>query len=131
MYVSEKLTDFRQLNVWQKANKLVLDTYELTKKFPKEERNDMVARMRVAACNIPIQIAQGFMQRRPRDKSIPYKGTLESLETLKYYLLLSEELGYVRDNTAIFEAAEEVGRMLTGLIRSVKGEAGRTYESGE
>ena len=29
----EKLTDFRQLNVWQKAHKLVLDIYEISKKL--------------------------------------------------------------------------------------------------
>lgn len=124
--MSEKLTDFRQLNVWQKAHKLVLDVYELTKKFPKDERNEMVSVMRTAAGEIPIQIAQGFMRRKPRDKSIPYKGTLESVETLKYYLILSEDLGYAKDNAGILEAAEEVGRMLTGLVRSVKSDNSRS-----
>ena len=64
--ITEKLTDFRQLNVWQKAHKLVLDIYEITKKFPKEEKNELVSRMRKAAMDVPIKIAEGFMRRSPK-----------------------------------------------------------------
>ena len=123
---SEKLTDFRQLNVWQKAHALVLETYEVTRKFSKDEKAELAARMREAATEIPIYIAQGFMRRNPREKAIPYKKTLESLEALKYYFILSEELGYIRNSPETIEAIEEVGRMLTGLVRSVKSDSGRS-----
>jgi len=127
---SEKLTDFRQLNVWQKAHALVLETYELTKKFTKDEKVELAARMRKAASDIPIQIAQGFMRRNPREKAIPYKGTLESLEALKYYYILSKELDYIKENPDLMAAIEEVGRMLTGLVRSVKVENNRHSHRG-
>ena len=61
--MTERLTDFRQLNVWQKAHKLVLDIYEITKKFPKEEKTELVSHMRQASMKIPIKIAEGFMRR--------------------------------------------------------------------
>lgn len=117
----ERLTDFRQLNVWQKAHKLVLDVYEVTKKFPKEEKTELVSRIRKAAMFIPIKIAEGFMRRSPADKESAYKGTQEALEELKYYLILSKDLEYLKDAEEILLAVEEVGRMLTGLVRSVKG----------
>ncbi|MBN2414984.1 four helix bundle protein [bacterium] len=121
--LSEKLTDFRQLNVWKKAHALVLETYEVTKKFPKEEKGELASRMRQAAMDIPVYIAQGFMRRNPKEKAVPYKKTLESLEALKYYFILSEQLGYIREVPDTIEALEEVGRMLTGLVRSVKTES--------
>lgn len=118
--MTDKLTDFRQLNVWQKAHKLVLEIYDLTKKFPKDERGELASRMRNTACDIPIQIAQGFMRRSPKDKTVAYKGTLESIESLKYQVILSQDLDYIKGNEPLLEAIEEVGRMLTGLVRSVR-----------
>ncbi len=118
--MTEKLTDFRQLNVWQKAHKLVLDIYELTKKFPKEEKGELVSHIRKAATEVPVKIAEGFMQRNPRDKISSYKVTLQALEEVKYYLILSKDLNYFKDNEEIILATEEVGRMLTGLVRSVR-----------
>jgi four helix bundle protein len=118
--VPERLTDFRQLNVWQKAHKLVLDVYEITKKFPKEEKTELVSQMRQAAMAIPIKIAEGFMRRSPADKEKAYKETQEALEELKYYLILSKDLEYLKEDEEILLATEEVGRMLTGLVRSVR-----------
>jgi len=109
------------LNVWQKAHKLVMDVYEITKKFPKEEKTELVSRMRRAAMNIPIKIAEGFMRRSPREKETSYKACQEALEELKYYLILSTDLDYFKESEEILQATEEVGRMLTGLVRSVKG----------
>ena len=70
--MTERLTDFRQLNVWQKAHQLVLDIYELTKKFPKEEKTELVTQIRNAAMTIPIKIAEGFMLRSPNEKENAY-----------------------------------------------------------
>jgi len=119
--VSEKLTDFRQLNVWQKAHQLVMDVYEVTKKFPKEEKTELVSLMRQSAMLIPIKIAEGFMRRSPREKEISYKLTLQSTEELKYYLILAHDLDYLKENENMLLAVDEIGRMLTGLVRSAKG----------
>ncbi len=118
--MTEKLTDFRQLNVWQKAHKLVLEIYEVTRKFPKEEKQELVSRMRAAAMTIPTKIAEGFMRRSPREKAISYKLTQEALEEVKYYVILSKDLDYLKDVEELLMSVEEVGRMLTGLVRSVK-----------
>ena len=116
----EKLTDFRQLNVWQKAHQLVLDVYDLTKKFPKEEKNELVSLMRNAAMIVPIKIAEGFMRRSPREKELSYKITLQSIEELKYYIILSKDLDYLKENEEILLSIDEIGRMLTGLVRSAR-----------
>lgn len=119
--MTERLTDFRQLNVWQKAHKLVLDVYEMTKKFPKEEKTELVSQMRKAATMIPIKIAEGFMRRSPKEKEGAYKFSQEALEEVKYYLILSRDLEYLKEDDDILQSVEEVGRMLTGLVRSVRG----------
>jgi four helix bundle protein len=118
--VNEKLTDFQQLNVWQKAHKLVLEVYAVTKKFPKDERGELTRSIRKAAMAIPVKIAEGFDRRSPKDKEISYKESQSALEQVKYGLILANDLGYCKDIEEINLSVDEVGRMLTGLIRSAR-----------
>jgi four helix bundle protein len=118
--VNEKLTDFQQLNVWQKAHQLVLEIFELTRKFSKDEKAELAVRMRHAATTVPVKIAEGFMRRGPKDKAVSYKESQDAIEALKYYLILARDLDYTKDNTELLSAVDEVGRMLTGLVRSTK-----------
>ena len=92
----------------------------LTKKFPKEEKNELVSSMRTAATRIPVKIAEGFMRRSPKDKEVSYKESQDAIEELKYYLILAKDLSYVKDNEELLLSVDEVGRMLTGLVRSTK-----------
>jgi four helix bundle protein len=117
---ADKLTDFQQLNVWQKAHKLVLEVFKLTKKFPKEQRTEMAQTVRRTATVIPAKIAEGFMRRHPRDKEASYRMSQDAIEELKYYLILSRDLGFVKDTEETVLAVDEVGRMLTGLVRSAR-----------
>ena len=118
--MSEKLTDFQQLNVWQKAHKLVLNTYEITKKFPKDEKSELVSSIRNTAITIPAKIGEGFMRRSPLEKQSSYKISQDAIEKLKYLIILSTDLEYIKDSTELIKSIDEVGRMLTGLVRSTR-----------
>ena len=43
-----------------------------------------------------------------------------SLEELKYFLILSKDLGYVPSNEELMSQSETVGRLLHGLISSTE-----------
>ncbi|MDR9415514.1 MAG: four helix bundle protein [Gracilimonas sp.] len=58
---------FRDLIVWQKAPKFLLETYKYTKKFPKYELYGLSSQFRRAAVSIPANIAEGFKKRSPKD----------------------------------------------------------------
>jgi four helix bundle protein len=103
---------FQDLKVWQKAHQLVLEVYKVTRSFPAEERFGLVSQMRRAAVSIPANIAEGFARRGIKDKLNFYNISNSSLEELKYYLILSEDLKYLPSKERIWLEAEEVGRML-------------------
>jgi four helix bundle protein len=111
---------FRQLGVWQEAHKLVLGVYEITKAFPRDERFGLVSQMRRAAVSIPANIAEGFKRRGIRDKIRFYNTSEGSLEELKYFLILAEDLGYVASNEDLMAQSRTVGRLLNGLITSTE-----------
>ena len=50
---------FERLEVWQEARKLVVDAYNLVRKFPKEERYALRDQIRRAVVSIPSNIAEG------------------------------------------------------------------------
>ena len=76
--------------------------------------------MRRAAVSIAANIAEGFKKRPLKDKSNFYNISQGSLEELRYYLILSVDLGYLQDNKDFINLFEEIGRMLYGLIRSIQ-----------
>ena len=53
------MRDFRTLAVWRKAHELVLDTYQWTLAFPKDEIYGLTSQMRRAAVSIGANIAEG------------------------------------------------------------------------
>jgi four helix bundle protein len=117
--VTRKLERFEDLTVWQKAHELTLKVYRMSVHFPREERFGLISQMRRAAVSVPANIAEGFKKRGGRDKAKFCNISQGSLEELRYYLILSRDLGYTTDTSDIGGSLDEVGRMLHGLIASV------------
>jgi four helix bundle protein len=98
---------------------LVKCVYEVTRTFPREEIYGLTAQMRRAAVSIPSNLAEGAA-RTGRKEFAQFlsiaKGSLSELET---QLLISAELGYLDHKHEVFQLAEEVSRLLSGLHKSV------------
>lgn len=115
----EKLRDFRDLKVWQKAHQSVLEVYKMTQDFPTEERFGLVSQMRRSAISIPANIAEGFKKRSQKDKANFYNIAQGSLEELRYYLILAKDLDYCENTVPLWDLCDEVGKMLNSLIKSL------------
>ncbi|HUI08524.1 MAG TPA: four helix bundle protein [Verrucomicrobiae bacterium] len=110
---------FEQLEVWQKAHALVLQVYKLTEILPVGEKYGLISQMRRAAVAVPANIAEGFKRRGKADKARFYNMADTSLEELRYYFILCRDLGFKLDFHHLNRQATEVGKMSTGLTRSV------------
>jgi len=115
-----KIETFEDLVVWKRAHALVLEIYRITRDYPKDEKFSLVSQMRRAAVSVAANIAEGFKKRTLRDKSNFYNISQGSLEELRYYLILSADLGYLKPNEDLKVFTEEIGRMLNGLIKSMQ-----------
>jgi four helix bundle protein len=114
------LERFEQLEVWQEDHRMVLDVYRTSKRFPADERFGLVSQMRRAAVSVPANTAEGFKRRGLKDKSHFYNIAQGSLEELRYYFILCRDLSYAVAFDGLADRAERVGRMLTGLINSLR-----------
>jgi four helix bundle protein len=115
------ISSYRDLLVWQKAITLVTACYRLTASFPPDERFGLTSQLRRAAVSIPANIAEG--QGRGTPKSFAQflwiaNGSRAEVET---HIVIAEQLGFVARSEAepILEMLSEIGRMLTGLRRSL------------
>jgi four helix bundle protein len=112
---------YRDLLVWQKSMDLVTRVYEITRTFPKSEVYGLASQMQRAAISVPSNIAegQGLKQSLAYTRHLAIaSGSLAELET---QLEIASRLGYLKgDQVMILRAAEEVGRMLAGLRRSLR-----------
>ena len=102
---------FRDLLVWQKAHQLVLAVYQLTTAFPRQETFGLALQMRRAAVSIAANIVEGFAKRSKAEKARFLNMAQGSLEESRYYLILTEDLGYGRTEE-LLKLLEEVSRLL-------------------
>lgn len=115
-----KAESFRDLVVWQKAHEFVIKTYKITNSFPSAERFGLASQMRRAAISIPANLAEGFVKRGVKDKCNYYNIAQGSLSELQYYLILSKDLGYIRENEKLLSDTDSIGRLLNKLWSSLK-----------
>lgn len=120
--MSEPIRDFTDLLVWQEGHKLVLDTYEITKKFPKEEMFGLTSQMRRAAVSVTSNIAEGFGRHGYKEKIQFFFLSQGSLVELKNQLMISRDVAYVSplDFQKIIEQANTTHKLLQGLISKSK-----------
>jgi len=112
---------FQDLEVWQKAHQLVLNIYKTSKFFPKEEAFGITSQIRRASISIPANIAEGFKRKGLNDKARFYNIAQSSIEEVRYYLILAEDLQYMKSDVSLSNI-DEIARMLDSYIRKIRTE---------
>lgn len=114
--------NYKELKVWQKARELVKFTFQLTKKFPKEEIYSLTSQVRRAVVSIPFNIAEGAGHSSKKEFSrfleIAYASTCE----LDTQIILSFDLEFI-NQTELNDSTnyiKELQKILNGLIKSLK-----------
>jgi four helix bundle protein len=118
------MKDFRTLNVWQKAHKLVLAAYQATAHFPKQEMFGLISQIRRCSASIPSNIAEGCGRRGNAEFHRFLGIAMGSASELEYQFLLAHDLGFLerREYKNLEAAVTEVKRMLASLVCKVDAE---------
>ncbi|MEO8378694.1 MAG: four helix bundle protein [Acidobacteriota bacterium] len=116
------LKTYQDLEVWKKSIDWLEMVYRVSQHFPPEERYGLTSQLRRAAASIPENIAEGAARSGTGEYfqflSVA-SGTLAEAET---FLILSVRLGPLKQEqaTPLQEQADAIGRMLSGLKRSLR-----------
>jgi four helix bundle protein len=116
------IRSYRDLVAWQKGIELCKQVYGVSATFPDAERFGLVSQIRRAAVSVPSNIAEGYGRRRTGDYVRFLDIARGSLAEVVTQLVIAEELGFVPSEQlqAPMLAAEEVDRVMFGLIRAVE-----------
>jgi four helix bundle protein len=109
----------RDLEVWQKAMNLAVEIYRATEAMPKSEIYGLTGQIRRAATSIPANIAEGSGRRTTRDLLHFLSIAAGSLREVDTFLELIDRLNFDVNTPPLFARCEEVGRLLSGLTRSL------------
>ena len=114
--------DFRDLQVWQRSMDLAVLVYDVSRRFPSDERFGLIRQLRRATVSIAANIAEGN-GRGHRAEYIHHvyiaRGSLMEVFT---ELELATRLGYL-DPTSLapcFELIDHIGRMLNRLAERLQ-----------
>jgi len=92
-----KVKSFEDLEIWKEAHMLTLQIYELTTKFPRDEKLGLTLQMRRAAVSVPANVAEGMGRNSTKELIKFVYNARGSLYEVLYYLTLSKDLGYIKE----------------------------------
>ena len=109
---------YRELKVWQKSMDLVIETYQIVRKLPREELYALSNQMRRSAVSVPSNIAEGAGRKSTREYIHFLKIARGSLSELETQLLICCRLNYIRseDIQNIMLLSAEIGKMINAIL---------------
>lgn len=121
--MQNKATGFRfeELTVWQKAVEFADDIYEITAKFPADERFGLTNQLRRAVVSVSSNIAEGNSRGSRKDYLRFVEIAYGSLMEIVSQLHVSHRRRFVNEDDfgRLDGKADELARMLSGLKNSL------------
>ena len=116
------MKDFRELKVWEKAHRLALSAYRLTRDFPTQEQYGLTSQLRRAAVSIPTNIAEGCGRNGDPEFARFLDIAFGSASELEYLIQLCRELELSRPEPSnqLHTDVVEVKRMLCSLLQKLR-----------
>ena len=88
---------YEDLEIWQLALELIKIIYQLLKKFPADEKYDLVSQGKRAVVSIALNIAEGSGRHTDKDFSLFINRAITSLQEVDGVLKIGMKLNYITD----------------------------------
>ena len=121
------MAPYKTLKAWQHAERLAIECYRASKKFPDYEQTRLADQLRRASYSVVLNIAEGSSRRGSRE----YRKFLDtahgSLAEVETALGLARQLEYLEaaEFGRLEALATETGKTLFGLLRKITASASR------
>lgn len=117
---NKKIKSFTDLIAWQVGHEIVLDTYKITKTFPKNEQYGLASQMRRSSVSVTSNIAEGFSRKTRENKNQFYFMAQGSLTELQNQLKVSLDVGYIdiKKFDKLITKTYRLHKLINGLIKS-------------
>jgi four helix bundle protein len=113
--------NFEKLDVWQKTIDFADLVYNETRHFPADDRFGLTSQMRRAAVSVSLNIAEETSRMSQTDFAQFVEIATGSVFEVVSQCFIGRRQGFLTEESfrALYSAAEEIGRMPSGLRRSL------------
>jgi len=120
--MSGSVQRFEDLIVWQKAHRLMLDTYKFSELLPKEERYGRCHQVRRSVSSTPSNIAEGFGRYHFQENIQFSRQARGSLEETVNHIIAARDLNQAPEDicNGLLKQCDEVRILLNSYIKSLK-----------
>jgi len=116
----QNIRSYKELRVYQSAIDAAMRIFEITKRFPREERYSMVDQMRRASRSVCSNIGEAWRKRRyPLHFSSKLSDSEGEAEETRVWLDLALRCKYISDNEAA-ELDQVYDGILAQLVRMIE-----------
>lgn len=115
--------DYRQLEAFRIADQLVLESYAVTRDFPRDELFGLRSQIRRAAMSVAANIVEGSAKSSDRDFVRFLEMALGSAREVAYELNVARRLGFIPEESAAAAAedrADHAARLISRLIEAIQ-----------
>ncbi|MFD2567896.1 four helix bundle protein [Pseudotenacibaculum haliotis] len=115
-----KIYSFEKLNVWKQSLELVKMIYDITKRFPQEEKFGLSSQIRRASVSIASNLAEGTSRSTKKDKAYFTTVSFSSAMEVLNQIIISKELRYISNDEylKLRKHLEVITTMLNSLKKS-------------
>ena len=113
------MADYKKLTVYQKAFKLSMEVFQVSKNFPKEERYALIDQMRRSSRSVCANLAEAYRKRKYPAHFVSKLTDcdMENSET-RVWLDFALECNYLDEtlHAKLYSDTEEIGKLLFHMI---------------
>ncbi|MDP9201593.1 MAG: four helix bundle protein [Gemmatimonadota bacterium] len=124
------VSDFKKLQVWQKAHALALNAHRVATRI--RRTHDVALRSQIirAAMSIPANIVEGRRQDSEKEFARFLRIALNSGCELEYHVIVARDIGVMSesDSESLLREVIEVRKMIHGLLNKI-GDGARSAQS--
>jgi len=113
------MRNFRDLEVWKDARKLVKEIYGITNQLPDTEKYGLSSQLNRCSISIAANIAEGSAKYSNKDFVRYLQISLGSAYELESHIILCEDLGFIRteNSSPIIEKTQILQKRIASLIK--------------
>ena len=122
------VSDFKKLQVWQKAHALALHTHRVATGIRRSQDVPLRSQIIRAAMSIPANIVEGRRQDSEKEFARFLRIALNSGCELEYHLIVARDIGAISENdsASLLRELIEVRKMIHGLLNKLGGRPAKT-----